>query len=156
MRLRAQLGLLPAPVLPALVSAALVLAGCGSGALSISELRTDATRICLRAGEQTGALGPPSNPAVAASFLSRGIAVLRPELRALRALRPPGSGAEAYAHALSAFAGEVNALATAIAGLRGGADPVLAIQSLQRRLAPLEAAADGAWRLLRIPACLNG
>jgi len=37
--------------------------------------------------------------------------------------------------------------------LRRGADPVSAVKTLQRRLAPTESAEDAAWHTLDIPAC---
>jgi hypothetical protein len=87
--------------------------------------------------------------------LKHGIAVLRPELAGLRGLHPPNDAADVYSASLTAFANKLGALDTTVREIGGGADPVLAMKSLQGQLAPLESQEDGGWQALEIPACLN-
>jgi hypothetical protein len=132
-----------------------VLAGCGSTPLSTSQLRTGVTRVCTVAGRETNAIARPRSPAAGAAFLKRGLAVLRPELAQLQAFRPPSDLAQVYRISLDAFSGKLGALTRTVRALDRGADPVPAFQALQRRLAALEAAENGGWQALEIPACLN-
>jgi hypothetical protein len=136
----------------------LALAGCGGAAknsLSASDLRTQATRLCTIARKQTDRIATPTGPATAAAFLNRGLAVLDPELKALRQLHPSGDLGQVYATAIDAFAQKVNALRTAAATLAGNGDPVVTMKSLEQQIAPLEGQENGAWLALEIPACLN-
>jgi hypothetical protein len=135
--------------------ASIAVAGCGGGALSMSELRTQATRVCLVADTATGRIPTPASPNATDPFLRRGIAVLAPELAQLRALKAPSDVADVYSTALLAFSRKLNALKSALHGLDRGADPVSAVQGLQHRLGPIESAEDGAWQALQIPACVN-
>jgi hypothetical protein len=134
---------------------ALAVAGCGSSQLSASDLRTNAMRLCATANQATGRIPSPKSPAGAGTFLKQGIAVMRPELASLEALSPPSDLAQVYGISTHAFAGKLHALDAAVRRLDRGADPVPAVQSLQRRLAPLESEENGAWQALQIPACLN-
>ncbi len=129
--------------------------GCGSGQLSMSALRDQATQVCVTAATQTGRIPAPASPAGAGTFLRRGVQALTPELAQLRALKPSSDVADVYSTALLAFSHELSLLSDAVRGLDRGADPVSTIRALQRRLAPLESAEDGAWQALQIPACLN-
>lgn len=134
---------------------AFVLAGCGSSQLSASDLRTEATRVCVTASQATSRIPNPKSPTDANAFLEQGIAVLRPELAGLKALSPPSDLAQVYGISLHAFSRKLGALDATVRGLDSGADPVTAVQSLQKRLTPLESEEDGAWTALQIPACLN-
>jgi hypothetical protein len=136
-------------------AAALLLAGCGSKPLSSSQLHDQATRVCALATTQTDQIPTPASPAGSAAFLKRGIAVLAPELNALRALRAPGEVADVYSTSLGAFASKLSDLRHAIHQLSGGEDPVIAVKTLQQQLAPIESQENGAWQALEIPACLN-
>ncbi len=135
--------------------AALAIGGCGTTPLSTSQLRAGASRICGAAGRQADRVPTPGSPADGAAFLKRGITVLRPELAGLRRLRAPGDLARDYGRALTAFAGELHALAATAGELDRGDDPVIAIKTLQHRLAPIESEQNGAMRALGIPACMN-
>src|SRR5205085_58232 len=53
------------------VLGALVLAGCGSQALSSGELQNQATRVCTLAAQQTNRIQTPSSPAGTAVFLRK-------------------------------------------------------------------------------------
>ncbi len=128
---------------------------CGSSTLSIGGLRADATRICLRAGLQADAIQPPRAPADTAAFLKRGVAVLTPELAALRRLRPASGQAGAYSAMLAAFGRQLSLLRETAGALDRGADPLDAIKTLQERLAPAESDEAAAWRQLQIPACVS-
>jgi hypothetical protein len=137
--------------------ASLGLAGCGgSNTLSTVALRERATRTCNLARRRTNRIATPTLPAEGARFLSRGIAALAPELTVLDLLRPPTGMASDYQRALMASHGELQALRSALNGLRAGNDPVVAIKTLQQQLTPLEARANGAWSSLGLPACANG
>ena len=94
-------------------------------------------------------------PAQTAAFLQRGVAVLGSELAGLRALRVPREQSNTYSVALSSLAREVTILTDTARDLARGADPLTEIKVLQKRLAPVEAAADAAWRTLGVPACVS-
>ncbi|MDQ6836691.1 MAG: hypothetical protein M3016_10950 [Actinomycetota bacterium] len=126
-------------------------AACGSGALSLGQLRTQAGRICSVTARRTTRISAPNSPQDGARFISGGIGALAHELAALRGL--PADD-DHYQQALRATAKEVTALRFALAGLHAGNDPVVAIKTLEQRLLPLERRADGAWRALRIPTCV--
>jgi hypothetical protein len=137
------------------VVSALALTACGSSSLSDTQLRTSAGRICTTANRGTARVPSPTRPADAAAYLSRGVAVLAPELTQLRALHAPSDLAGDYRVAVDAAAAELAALRSAIKGLKTGGDPVVEIKTLQHRLAPLEARADNAWRSVDVDACVS-
>jgi hypothetical protein len=139
----------------AVLLCALALGGCGSSSLSTTQLSRDASRICTTANQHTDRIPAPTSSAGSARFLAQGAAALSPELTGLRALRPPSDLAPVYATAIGASARELSALRVTARQLTGGDDPVSAIRTLQRRLAPLESRGDDAWRTLKISACLN-
>jgi hypothetical protein len=134
---------------------ALALSACGSAAPSASRLRARATAVCQRALIQSSRIGPPAAPAQTASFLRRGIAVLRGELAQLRRLHPPSDQAGDYAHALDAMGRELTMLTATLHAVDRGADAVSAINTLQRTLTPVEARDLAAWGRLDIPACAD-
>jgi hypothetical protein len=145
-----------AVVLPGLLLLALMgCGGSGSSGLSARDLRTQATRLCTIARKQTDRIAAPSSPAGAAAFLNQGLAVLQPELKALRQLHPSGDLGQVYKTAITAFAQKVDAVRTAATALAGNGDPVTTMKSLEQQLAPLEEEENGAWQALEIPACLN-
>jgi hypothetical protein len=133
----------------------LAVAGCGGSSDSMKKLRAQAGRVCTRALDAGALIQPPAIPAATTAFLRRGIAVLRPELAGLRTLRAPSEQAGAYSAALGALDRELAILSETVHDIDRGADPLLAIKTLQRRLAPVEADGDAAWRTLGIPACVN-
>ncbi len=135
--------------------AALAIAGCGGASESVKQLRAQAGRVCTRALDAGALIEAPAIPAGTMAFLRRGIAVLRPELADLRTLRAPSEQAVAYSSALGALARELTILTAMAHDLDRGADPLSAIKTLQRRLAPVEAGEDAAWRTLDVPACVN-
>jgi hypothetical protein len=136
------------------LAGALVLAGCGSKPLSTTELTNDATRVCTIASRQTDLIPTPASPAGTAAYLRRGIAVMTPELRGLRALRPSNDVADVYATSLGSFAKQLSYLKDTMRDLAGGEDPVIAIKTLQQELGPIESQENGAWQALEIPACV--
>ncbi|MGA2928742.1 MAG: hypothetical protein ABSG43_22685 [Solirubrobacteraceae bacterium] len=139
----------------AALCAALALPGCGSGSLTAAQLRNRATQVCTTADRLTATIPTPATPAASGTFLRRGLAVLEPELAALRVLKAPGDLDQVYATSIDALADKLQALTGAVRGLRAGEDPRGTITSLARRLAPLESKEDGAWRALGIPACID-
>jgi hypothetical protein len=82
--------------------------------------------------------------------------VLEPELRRLRRLHADSEDRPVYGNALATLGQEVAELRRAVGALDRHQDPALALAALQRRLTPLEAEANSAWRALQVPACLNG
>ncbi len=132
----------------------LILAGCGRGTLSTPQLRSRAGRICQAASARTRVI-PAASYGHSAQFLGRGVAALRPALVQLGTLHPSGAAAGPLAGAESSLSAELVALTHAQTALRHGADPVATFGSLQRHLSPLEARADGDWRSLDVPACLD-
>lgn len=140
--------------LPALLL--VCVAGCGGGdTLSTRDLHNQATRVCTTASRQTNRIAVPAVPSGGRAFLVKGIAVLDPELKALRVLHAPRDLAQVYSTAITAFAQKTSALHAAARALSSGGDPIATMTSLQQRIGPLEDAEDGAWRALEIPACLN-
>lgn len=132
------------------------LGGCGgSSSLTADQLRAEATELCTLAGLQTSRIPVPATPADTAAFLQRGIAVITPELRQLRRLRPPQELAAVYATGTGAIAQELAALRAALATVNRGDNPVTATKALGQKLAPLRLEATGAWNALQIPACLS-
>ena len=146
----------PLPTAIGAVLVAALLAACGSAPeLSDTELRTRATSACNAANHQTARIPTPHSPTDAETFLKRGVAAFTPELSRLRALRPPSDLADVYKTSVDAFSKKLTALRTTLANVRRGRDPVVAMQALQQRLAPIEATEDGAWNALQVPACVN-
>jgi len=145
----------PAPALVAALAALVTLGGCGGSSLSAHDLRADVTRSCTIGETRTNRITAPTSPAAGATFLRRGLAVLTPELDALRSLHPPGGLASNYDAAVDAFGGEVNAIRATFAQLGHGGDPLLRFPALARLLAPLETRENAAWQSLGIPACVQ-
>ena len=139
--------------LAAVLLAASLLAGCGSAALSDSQLRSRATRICRLATRRTDRIGTPTTPSQEAAFVNSGIAALTPELTALQRLRAPGDMAGDYRNGVEATSAEVAALRSTLKGLKAGNDPVVAIKTLQQQLKRAETKAGLAWSALELPAC---
>lgn len=129
--------------------------GCGSTPLSLTQLRRQATRICLGGSERAAQIPAPRSPQAGAAFLRRGATVLRPELAELRTLKPSSQAAADYSAALDAFTRELADVSAAARAYTRQSDPAAALQTLQRHLAPLEAREDRAWRTLQIPACVS-
>ncbi len=141
-------------LLPAAVALALALIGCGSSPLSTGALRTRATRVCRLANARADGIPTPTVPSEAMTFLKRGIAIFSPELNTLVKLRPGGQAAQPYATALGAFRRDLAMVQGTADSLRRGGDPLIAVKTLARQLAPIEAQANAAWEALEIPACL--
>ena len=131
--------------------AAVALAACGNSSLTPAQVRARAGRICINAANHLDAIRAPTAASGAQTFVRRGIAVLAPEVRRLRALQTRGP----VAGAVRALDGELAALRGTLTGLRSGNDPVVAFKTLQRQLAPLELRVNAAWRTLRIPVCVS-
>jgi hypothetical protein len=139
-----------------LLAAGLAVAGCGgSSQLSASSLRSQASQVCTAADARMSAIPTPPSPSAAVMFLHSGLTVLRPELAALRALKPSGDLAEVYGISLRAFSRKLDTLSTTVHKIDTGGDPVKELQALQSQLGPLESTENGAWQALQIPACLN-
>jgi hypothetical protein len=133
--------------------AALLLGGCGSSSLSNTQLRRKAGRICVTAQRASASITAPADPAKGGQFLQRGIAVLAPQVTALRQLNPSSDLEGVYATALRASDHELSLLRRALHGLQAGNDPVVAMKTLQDELGPAEDAAGRAWHEVEVPAC---
>jgi len=133
----------------------LALAGCGGSSATLARLQAQASRVCTQTLAHTVQIGSPRVPAQTPAFLRRGIAALGPELVDLRMLHAPSEQSGAYAAALQSLSRELTILSGTVRDLDRGADPLSAIKTLQRRLAPVEADDDAAWRTLGVPACVN-
>jgi hypothetical protein len=138
-----------------LALAAVALAGCGSSSLSNSQLHSQATRLCTVAGTRTERIPTPASPAASAAYLHRGLAVLRPELAALRRLHPPSDVSDVYTNTVKSFSQKLTYLQSTAQSIDGGADPVTAMRSLQQKLGPVEQQENGGWQALELPACLS-
>ena len=135
--------------------ATLIVAGCGRTSESVGRLRAQATNVCTRAVDEGALIKPPAVPAATTTFLRRGLAVLRSEVAELRRLPAPTEQAGAYSAAVEALGREEAILTGTVRNLDRGADPLSTIKTLQRRLAPVEADGDAAWRTLDVPACVS-
>ena len=137
------------------VSATLIVSGCGRASESVGQLRAQAASVCARAIDAGARIKPPAVPAGTATFLRRGSDVLDTEVAQFRTLRPPNEHAGAYSAAVEALRREAAILTATVRDLDRGADPLPAIKTLQHRLAPVEADDDAAWRTLGVPACVS-
>ncbi len=134
---------------------AVLIAGCGSTELSDVQLRQRAAQLCSKANRTADRIATPTTPAAGIAFLDRGIAVFRPELAKLRAVRPPSDLASTYATSVSAFSHELDDLELTVRKLHAGEDPVAAMRLLERKLEPLEATENEAWSALQVPTCVD-
>jgi hypothetical protein len=142
-------------VVPASLTLALLVAGCGTSSLSAQQLHSGVMRTCLRATRSLNRIPTPQLPSGGAAFLRRGIGVLKPELAALDRLHPGGGLASSYARARNATHAELAALESTLKGLKAGNDPVVAIKTLQQQLLPLEQRAAAAWAAVGVAACAD-
>jgi hypothetical protein len=133
----------------------LLLKGCGDKGLSAGELRSQASAICVRANDRTDRVATPNAPAGAERFLAEGLAIMRPALTRLQALRPKQELKDDYALAVAANARQLQLVEQAIASIRRGDDPIDVYARLQRRLDLVTAPANRAWNRLGVSACLS-
>ena len=131
------------------------LAGCGSASLSARDLRANATVVCEHASERLSPIPQPSSAAAALPFLRRGVAVLGPELAALRRLPPPADLSTRYHATLAEFGTAVQMVRGTIAVLARGGDAVASFASLEHELSPIVADENAGWRTLQIAACIS-
>jgi hypothetical protein len=131
--------------------ATLALASCGSSSLSAAQIRSRATKICTATARRTGKIDTPASPGGGVAFLNRGIAAINLEVNQLRAMHATGTARTA----VDGTAAELAALRFTLKGLHADNDPVIAIKTLERRLAPIEQRTNTAWRTLDIPACVT-
>jgi len=134
---------------------ALVLAGCGSSALSNSQLESQVSQICRATEMRTNRIPTPASPAASATFLERGATALMPELTSLKAVRPPSEVADVYTATVGSFEQKIRELRGTARNIEHGADPVRAFQHLQRRLGRLESQENDGWQALELPACMS-
>jgi hypothetical protein len=132
---------------------ALAIESCGKSSLSAPALRRDASRLCTIGRHRTSAIAIPRSPTAATTFLTRGLAVLEPELAALRLLNPPAAAALVYKRAVDGFGGQVAAMRSTLSEISHGGDPIAAFRALQAQLDPIEIPEDSAWKSLGIDAC---
>jgi hypothetical protein len=130
---------------------AAALAGCGSSSLSAAQIRSRATKACTATARRTGKLSTPASPGGAVTFLNHGIAAIDQEVSQLQAMHATGTAKTA----VDGTAAELAALRFTVKSLRADNDPVVAIKTLQARLAPIERRTNAAWRTLDVPACVT-
>lgn len=131
------------------------LGACGATPLSVTDLRSSATRICQQAVRQGNSIPGPRSPSASAGFLRAGLPILTRELATLKTLTPPSSMQSNYSTALQAFSAQLTLIKDAIRSLDAGADPVSTFKALQGQLSPFQARGATAWQTLGIPACVN-
>ena len=133
----------------------MALAGCGSSTLSDHDLRADATAVCGHAAERLRRISQPSSPTASLPFLRRGVAVLGPELAALRRLAPGPDLSTGYHATVAYFGAAVQRVRATIAVLTSGGDPVASFTTLEHELSPIVASENSGWRAVQIPACVS-
>lgn len=133
----------------------LLLKGCGDKGLSADELRSQASEICVRANALTDRVAVPNAPAGGERFLREGLAIMRPALTRLQALRPQEELRADYDLAVAANARQLQLIEQAIGSIRRGEDPIDAYALLQRRLDLVTEPANRAWTRLGINACVS-
>lgn len=133
----------------------LLLKGCGDKGLSADELRSQASEICVRANALTDRVAVPNAPAGGERFLREGLAIMRPALTRLQALRPKQELKADYDLAVAANARQLQLIEQAIGSIRRGEDPIDAYALLQRRLDLVTEPANRAWTRLGINACVS-
>ena len=131
------------------------LAGCGSSSLTDRGLRADATVVCEHASARLSQIPQPSSSAAALPFLRSGVAVLGPELAALRRLPPPADLSTRYRATLAEFGTAVQRVRGTIAVLAHGGDAVASFASLERELSTIVVNENAGWRTLKIAACVS-
>ncbi|HWE31862.1 MAG TPA: hypothetical protein VG410_00175 [Solirubrobacteraceae bacterium] len=131
------------------------LAGCGSSSLSDHDLRADAAVACRHASQRLSRIIQPASATAALPFLRRGIAVLGPELAALRRLAPGTDLSAAYHATVANFGAAVQRVRGTVAVLTSGGDPVASFTTLEHELTPIVAGENAGWRRLQIPACVS-
>jgi hypothetical protein len=129
--------------------------GCGSPPLSVSQLRSSATRVCQTAARRGDQIPRPSSVDATGLFLRSGITILRQQLTGLRELHAPAKLARTYASAVNDVQQQVRYLEAARRQLSAGGAPIRTMRVLQSELTPTEAQADSDWRSLDIPACAS-
>ena len=133
----------------------LVARGCGDDALSAGELRSQAGAICARANAITDRVAVPNAPSGGQRFLREGLAELRPAHMRLAALKPPDELRADYERAVALNLQQLALIGRTSRAIAGGADTIDAFAALQRRLAPVLAQENAAWRALDVPACMR-
>ncbi len=131
------------------------LTGCGSAALSSKDLRANAAAVCGHAAERLSRIAQPASANAALPFLRRGVAVLGPELAALRRLAPPADLSTRYHGTLAEFGAAVQTVRGTIAVLAHGGDAVASFAALEHNLTPIAARENAGWRTLEIAACVS-
>jgi hypothetical protein len=139
----------------AAVAVAVAVGGCGGSSASSDQLHAQATRICALANVRAARIPTPSSPAASAAFLQRGASALAPALTGLKALHPPSDVADVYTATVQTLGQQIEALRGTAREISHGADPVRAMQQLQRRLAPLQSQENGGWQALQLSACMS-
>jgi hypothetical protein len=129
--------------------------GCGDKGLSADELRSQASEICVRANALTDRVAVPNAPAGGERFLREGLAIMRPALTRLQALRPKEELRADYDLAVAANARQLQLIEQAIGSIRRGEDPIDAYALLQRRLDLVTEPANRAWTRLGVNACVS-
>jgi hypothetical protein len=138
------------------VSAAVLVAGCGGdGRLSPEEFHTKVSAICRARKMATDRIPAPKAPGDVEHFLTRGLALERPALRRLAAIKPPADLDGRYRQTVDVLRRELALIAGGDREIRRGADPIRIFGNLRPRLAPLRAQEEANWKALKLPDCEN-
>jgi hypothetical protein len=138
-----------------LLAATVAFAGCGDDRLSADEFRKQATKICTDQRKLTDRISTPKQPGDVASFLQRGLRVVRPALAKLEKLKPPKDLDERYKVTLDALTRQLRLIEGGYGEVKRGADPIEIFDNLGPRLTPLRQEADRSWAVLNLQACVN-
>lgn len=138
------------------LAAVAALAGCGGGGrLSDGDLRTQAGGICAKERKATTSVPTPTAAREIVRFLRGGTSTIAPHLRQLSDLKPPQDLEPVYRNAVDLAVRQQRFALAALRSTEHGGDPVIALQTLARQTAPLARQENTAWRVLRIPQCVD-
>jgi hypothetical protein len=128
---------------PALITLALILAGCGGGGgddrLSKEEFIAAADAICKEANDRIEALGEPTLENVS-EYVTEAEAISREQLGALRALRPPAEDEATLNGAYDLIEQQIDLAVQGVDALTSGDQA--AFQEIDAQITSIEAEAD--------------
>jgi hypothetical protein len=131
----------------AVLAASAAVAGCGGGgAMSATDYRKAASKICDDANRRAAAVGRPRNIAGLRGYLDRTLAIVQDDTDRLRALHPPDNLKSGHEAALKAQDAAVQRLRALLHELETSKPPVT---ELRAALAEVQRRSDEADRRFR-------
>jgi hypothetical protein len=128
---------------PALITLALILAGCGGGGgddrLSKEEFIAAADAICTEANDRIDALGEPTLENVS-EYVTEAEAISREQLASLRALRPPAEDEATLNGAYDLIEQQIDLAVEGVEALTSGDQA--AFEEIDAQITSIEAEAD--------------